>query len=224
VVPPGRGWTVDGHEVQLVAPPDLTALADRWDPPERGRAAPPIGPLPAVVRLADLPQGIGLRDRDPRPADLPALAGRPFVVCGPTRSGRTTALATIAGRLTVPWVRDPDAAALQAWLDHPVPQAFVLDDADRLDDTDGLLRALVNGRHPDAVVLLGVRADAWRSAYGTWLADLRPCGDGLALRPDPARDAELWTVALPGVGPEPPPGRGVLVDDGRAEIVQVALP
>lgn len=72
-------------------------------------------------------------------------------------------------------------------------------------------------------LLVAVRADAWRSAHGTWLADLRPCASGLALRPD-VRDAELWLSALPSVGPAPPPGRGVLVVDGRADVVQVARP
>jgi S-DNA-T family DNA segregation ATPase FtsK/SpoIIIE len=217
-LPAGRGWTADGDEVQLAVPPDLAAIVGRWDRPATGRAAPPIGPLPTVVRL---PAGLGLRDRDLRPACVPTLAGRPFVVCGPTRSGRTTALATIADQLDLPVTSDP--TAVPTWLARPVPQASVFDDADRLDDVGGGLRALVNARHPDAVVVVAVRADAWRSAYGTWLADLRPAADGLALRPDPTRDAELWNVGLPGVGPEPPPGRGVLVVDGRAEVIQVAL-
>jgi hypothetical protein len=145
-------------------------------------------------------------------------------VAGPPRSGRTTALDLIASHLPVPCVRAVAPVDLRAWLDDPHPQAFVLDDAERLADPDGLLRDLVNRRHPDAVIVLGVRADAWRCAYGTWLADLRPAGEGLALRPDPARDAELWTVALPTVGADAPPGRGVLVGDGRAEVIQTARP
>jgi S-DNA-T family DNA segregation ATPase FtsK/SpoIIIE len=227
-VPPGRGWTADGDEMQLVAPVDLAALTDCWDPPRPGRRPPPIGPLPAEVGLGDLPteQGlvVGLRDRDLRPATLSHLPAGPFVVTGPPRSGRTTALDLIAAQLDLPCLRTPTPDDLRAWLDDPRPHAFVLDDAERLADPDGLLRALVNGRHPDGVVILGVRTDAWRSAYGTWLADLRPCGDGLALRPDPVRDAELWTVALPSVGPDPPPGRAVLVSEGRADVIQAARP
>jgi hypothetical protein len=142
------------------------------------------------------------------------------VVSGPPRSGRTTALDLLAGQLDLPILRVEAAEKVRAWLEDPLPQAFVIDDAERLADPDGLLRELVNRRHPDGVVLVGVRTDAWRSAYGTWLADLRPAADGLALRPDPAHDAELWTTPLPTVGAEAPPGRGVHL----GEIVQVALP
>ncbi len=103
-----------------------------------------------------------------------------------------------------------------------MPHLFVVDDAEQIDDPHGDLRDLVSRRHPDALVLVGVRADAWRAGYGSWLAALRPARNGLALRPDPVRDADAWVCPLPPVGPTPPPGRGVLVTDGTAEIVQVA--
>jgi hypothetical protein len=86
-----------------------------------------------------------------------------------------------------------------------------------------VLRELVTRRHPDARIVVGVRADAWRSAYGAWLSELRPAAHGLALAPDAVHDADSWTVALPPVGPNPPPGRGVLVDDGEAAVIQVAV-
>ena len=97
-----------------------------------------------------------------------------------------------------------------------------MDDAEALAGPDDVLRALVTRRHPDALIVVGVRADAWRSAYGSWLAELRPATHGLALAPDPVHDAESWTVPLPPVGPAPPPGRGVLVGDG-ADVIQVAV-
>ncbi len=104
-----------------------------------------------------------------------------------------------------------------------MPHVFVVDDAERIEDPDGELRSLVTRRHPDALVMVAVRADAWRTGYGTWLAGLRPASSGLALRPDPVHDAESWACPLPSVGPSPPPGRGVLVTDGTAEVVQVAV-
>ena len=71
--------------------------------------------------------------------------------------------------------------------------------------------------------MVGVRTDAWRSAYGNWLSALRPASIGLAFGPDPARDAELWTAPISSLGPGPPAGRAVVVADAGSEVVQVAL-
>ena len=73
---------------------------------------------------------------------------------------------------------------------------------------------------PTPLVLLTVRTDTWRSS---WLADLRPAGHGIALGADPLHDADLWTAPLPVLDLPAPPGRGVLIDAGTAEVVQVAL-
>jgi hypothetical protein len=210
-VPPGRGWTSDGDEVQLVAPPDPATI--RWVTPD---------PLPTSVRRTDLASDgviLGLREVDLRPV---ALDQPPpvFVVSGPPRSGRTSALHLVAGQLGLPVLPVEDAEKVRPWLEDPLPQVFLLDDAERLGDPDGLLRELVNRRHPDGVVLVGVRTDAWRSAYGTWLADLRPAADGIALRPDPVHDVELWTTRLPALAGDAPLGRGVHL----GEVIQVALP
>ena len=99
-----------------------------------------------------------------------------------------------------------------------------MDEAERIDDPHDDLLTLVRRRHPDALVAVAVRSDAWQSGYGRWVDELRPANHGLALRPDPVRDTESWACPLPSVGPSPPPGRGVLVADGTAEVVQVAGP
>jgi hypothetical protein len=111
---------------------------------------------------------------------------------------------------------------LPSWLEDPIPAAFLVDDAERLTDADGSLAALIRGRHPDAVVVLALRADALRTGGG-WLADLRPAELGIALDPDAVRDPVAWACPLPQAGRRPrPPGRGVLVDHGGAEVVQLA--
>ncbi|MET0489568.1 MAG: hypothetical protein ABW143_04975, partial [Acidimicrobiales bacterium] len=187
------------------------------------------------VRLTDLEDvgpgiGLGRRDRDLRPARTQLRPGTVFVISGPPQLGRSTAMArflTAPDRPLTVYRAGGDAerfrAEVRAWLDGPRPRLFAVDDAETLTDPDGVLRDLVTRRHPDARIVVGVRADAWRSAYGSWLSELRPAGHGLALAPDPVHDAESWTLALPPLGPSPPPGRGVLVDDGQAAVIQVAL-
>jgi len=146
---------------------------------------------------------VGLRDRDLLTAHATLCGGVPFVIAGPPRSGRTTALRLVA--------------------DQAPAGTVVVDDAERVDDADGHLRRLVTRRDPDDRLIVAVRTDVWRSAYGTWLADLRPAAAGLALGADPVRDLDLWAAPLTSAGPSAVPGRGLLVDAGGAELVQVAL-
>ena len=234
--PPGRGHTAEGHELQIgrlrLTPSQVAA---RHRPARAGRGPAPVTPLPPCVALGALTgrparATVGLRDRDLGVATVDLLEASPFVVAGPPRSGRSAALSLLrdqGGQRPCTHHRpgeDPDRLrrAVADWLARPVPHLFVVDDAEQIDDPDGDLRALVSRRHPDALVLVAVRADAWREGYGSWLTALRPASHGLALRPDPVRDADVWVCALPPVGPTPPPGRGVLITDGTAEIVQVA--
>jgi len=234
--PPGRGRTAEGHDLQIARLDlEVAQVAAGHGTVGAGRGPDPITPLPACVDLATLARHpdhatVGVRDRDLGPAIVDLRRDGPFVVTGPPRSGRTSALTLLAAQAPrLPSTRhrpgdDPDRLrrAVADWLARPSPHLFVVDDAERVDDPDGDLRALVTRRHPDAIVLLAVRADAWRNGYGSWSAGLRPAGRGLALRPDPVHDAEAWVCPLPAVGPAPPSGRGVLVVDGTAEVVQVA--
>jgi S-DNA-T family DNA segregation ATPase FtsK/SpoIIIE len=235
--PPGRGRTVKGHELQIGRLDRSPAqVASRHGPITAGRGPAPVAPLPGRVGIGTLTATpgratVGLRDRDLGVATVELCGDGPFVVTGPPRSGRTTALALLRAqapdRPVTHHGSDDDPArlrqAIRAWLAQPAPHVFVVDDAERIEDPDGELRSLVSRRHPDALVVVAVRADAWRTGYGSWLAGLRPASSGLALRPDPVHDAESWACRLPSVGPSPPPGRGVLVTDGTAEVVQVAV-
>lgn len=239
---PGRGQTRAGDEVQLArpGPGDLAtvvaAVAASQPACAPGRGPGSVGPLPERVALAPLGRRdgavvIGLRDRDLRFAAVALRPGDRFVIAGPPRSGRSAALDLLLAAPGLPARTvlrrgdDPGAflAVVTAWLHAPAPHLFAVDDGELLGDPDEVLRALVARRHPEATVVVTVRSDAWRSAYGTWLAELRPADRGLALAPDPARDLECWTVALPPLGPgRPPPGRGVLLSDDGADVVQVA--
>lgn len=115
VLPPGRGFIDDGVEVQCAVV--------GGDPSGRGQAAAMadlgrelrerfgetlvsrIGVLPTQVDRAALPAAtgpleavIGIRDSDLGPARISLRDGH-FVVVGPYRSGRTTALRTIVSSL-----------------------------------------------------------------------------------------------------------------------------
>ncbi len=236
---PGRGRTLAGDAVQVFRPgpvaETVAAIAARHDPAPPGTGPVTIGPLPERVDRGALGSvdgvvTIGLRDRDLLPARVTLVPGLPFVITGPPRCGRSHALDLVLDQAPS-WPRtvhrrsaDPVAflEAARRWLAEPRPHVFAIDDAEALVDADGALEALATCRHPEGLLLVAVRADAWRSAYGTWLAALRPASTGLALSPDPARDGDGWTVALPRLAAGAPPGRGVLVDDDGAEVVQVA--
>jgi len=233
---PGRGRSSVGHEVQLgLVDTSVAEVTAAHGPPAPGTGPPSVGPLPRQLSRRDLEAdgpglALGRRDRDLGTARVELLAGAPFVISGPPRSGRSSALhRLLAAPDRPPTVHRPgdDAdrfrAEVRAWLERPGPRLFAVDDAEALADPDGVLRALVTRRHPDALIVVSLRADAWRSAYGSWLAELRPAGHGLALAPDPVHDAESWIVPLPSVGPVPPPGRGVLVGAGGADVIQVAV-
>lgn len=220
-------------------PETVAAVATAWADPADGRRQL-ADPLPTVVTLASLDPavagggtaGLGRRERDLTVVAAPLRPGVPFVISGPPRSGRSTALARLIHAVVDrPVVAhragdDPDhlLAAVTAWATTPRPTLFAIDDAELVDDRDGTLVTLVTRRHPAATIVVAVTASTWRQAYGTWLAALRPATSGLALAVEPGRDADCWSASLPRtVGTETVPGRAVLVDGDRAEVVQVAV-
>ena len=90
----GRGWTADGDEIQLVAPPEpdvrtaVAKVAALAAVPRPGLGPVDLRPLPSEVRAIG---ALALRDRDLARIDLPVRPGVPLVVAGPPRSGRTHA-------------------------------------------------------------------------------------------------------------------------------------
>jgi S-DNA-T family DNA segregation ATPase FtsK/SpoIIIE len=115
VLPPGRGFVEETLELQAaivgaVATGDAPAAAivqegARLAERHPGQRAPAIPTMPEAVGLARLPQAqdparpvVGLEGTDLGPvhADLEESS---FLVCGPFKSGRTTALATLASSM-----------------------------------------------------------------------------------------------------------------------------
>jgi S-DNA-T family DNA segregation ATPase FtsK/SpoIIIE len=187
---------------------------------------------------------VGLGGPQVRPQALPLAPGTGALVAGSPGSGRTQALASLAGALAErgaghllldAWT--PDAAALVAdrpgacvLVDGPLPLPPDLDDA--------LSRHLVHGRTlrrsaaADAgsvadgcpgTVVLACEPGQVVTAYAGVLADLRVHRTGLLLGGLGPGDGEGFGLRLPP-RPAGPPGRGLLVVRGRAVTVQVALP
>ena len=106
-MPAGRGLRAgDGAPFQLARPrpaADVVRHAvERWSGEPRRPDAVVLRPLPARVALRDLPQGPQVRlglagdTASPLTVDVFAGSGR-WLVAGPPRSGRSTALATLLG-------------------------------------------------------------------------------------------------------------------------------
>ncbi|MCW4600988.1 FtsK/SpoIIIE domain-containing protein [Janibacter hoylei] len=243
---PGRArWQPGGHLVQVARPAS----------PAAPRAAPTTPPwtvcaLPDEVLLADLPPG----DREMVPVGLggsgrdPVLwrtdGARRFLVCGPARSGRSTALAMLAGQLRsacqplvvlgspaladglgCPTLGPDDRDELVTLRQQHPDLAVVVDDLERLEGTPVADVVREIGRRLDLDRGLLIGSTTTRTAAGQvrgLVADLARERTGLLLQPLARSDGDalgLRVPALPRLA-----GRGYLVVDGVAEEIQVARP
>jgi S-DNA-T family DNA segregation ATPase FtsK/SpoIIIE len=249
---PGRFVSVaDRLEAQIGWPGEIAdevaALADRWPVPSR--RPPTIGTLPATVALADLPVPtarslpLGIGDGDLAPVALAVHPGDHVLVAGPSRSGRSTALAALAQQVR--------RAEPQAWLGAVTPRRsalrgasqfdavagtladlgqiplqgwLLIDDAELVDDS-GSLAARIAGLDSGLHLAVACRADTLRSGFGHWTQQVRRSRLGVLLQPDVLVDGDLLGVTLPRHGPVVrAAGRGYLVSEGRVELVQLAVP
>lgn len=258
---PGRGTaSVGPSPVQVAHPPGgvaaaVAALAGR----PAGRLAPSaaVGRLGSVERRADLPASrvepdgtlalvVGRSDLGLAPAVLRLPGGSAALVAGPPRSGRTTALVSLAeaalqaGRAVVvvrpepgPFapldaeIVDPDDhAGLAARLDRPdAPVLVLVDDADALDADHPVLAPLLARRARHLAVVAAGRNDRLRSSWSHWTRDVRADRRGLLLEPDLDLDGDLLGARLPRARPAGlagGPGRGWLVGDPEG-FAQVAV-
>jgi len=233
----GRGVTSDGATlVQLARPArglaaEVAACSARWPAVPVAERPSPVSVLPRLLDLGvlELPGHplatidadgglhltVGVADRGLRLARLVLAPGAHGLVAGPPRSGRTTALATIArsaaglGRAVL-WVRGdgvtgevpdglvacgPGEALTEAVAEHR-PILVAVDDADLLLD-DGDLAALVRARTRDRHVVVAGRADRLRAAYGSWAKEVGVDRSGVLLDPDRDLDGDLLGVRLP---------------------------
>ena len=211
-----------------------------------------IGSLPQHISLEDLPGGahvdhrcidvsFAISDLTLEPAGLTLHDGEHALVLGPPRTGRTGSLAAIGAAARTAGVEVIVVAdrlgELSAWLGlDPVPadsisdaadrgsrRLLLVDDADRVSDPSGLLAGLAASTAGRSHLVVATTADRLRSAFGHWLHEMRSCRTGVLFRPGPL-DADLLGTAVPArLAPSPLPGRGLVVADGTATVVQVAL-
>jgi DNA segregation ATPase FtsK/SpoIIIE, S-DNA-T family len=252
-MPPGRAIRSGDHaEVHFAVP----ASASRRDD-QRGAVAdvaalyPGIAdearlefrPLPTRVRLQDLPRsgdrlvvGVGGDRGDAVLIDLFAAPGA-FLVAGPPRSGRTTALTLMARQLATKDVdvvvvtsrasalrevatatgavlAGPQADQVVAAAKRSARRVFLVDDAESLLDTvvgDALAEVVVRDEVTD-VVVVAARTDDLAVAYRGLLAVARRGRTGLLLQPGPT-DGDAFGLRLPRTQTAATAGRGLLVGD-----------
>jgi S-DNA-T family DNA segregation ATPase FtsK/SpoIIIE len=252
--PPGRAIHVpSGHEAQVAWPGDgdqvrqqVGAIRRRWtsDAASAGPAPVRLVPLPTRAVLASSagrPAGGGMTVRigpggDTGEEAVLDLGSHPLVaVCGPPGSGRSTALAAIAGQLHAagvpvlscapagsPLGRGPwpvatahDLLDTSAWPTADAPCVLV-DDIDLLPDLD--LESLAHAR----AVIVATTTEHLAGSYRGVGAAVRRHRTGLLLRASRPSDGEPF-----GIRAERPdcavPGRGLLVVRGVATPVQVAV-
>jgi S-DNA-T family DNA segregation ATPase FtsK/SpoIIIE len=189
---------------------------------------------------------IGIDGETLDPAHLELHPGDHLLVAGPARSGRSTALALLARaavrvdpqvavaalvprgtgahplRPFSPHATVTELAAAIAAVPADRPLVVVVDDAELVDDHDGVLARLLSG---DVNVVAAGRTDAIRSGYGHWTQELRRRRRGLLLSPESDLDGDMFGIALPRWPLAPnATGRGYLVMDGQGTLVQLAVP
>ncbi|MFI1330294.1 FtsK/SpoIIIE domain-containing protein [Streptomyces sp. NPDC020845] len=263
---PGRALVAANRQVIQIGWPgeDLaTAVAEtaaRWTGAQR--SAPEVGLLPTDVPATALTTPaqtatdpwwlpVGLDSDTLGSAGLRLYEREHALIAGPQRSGRSTALCTIA-RLVMssastdapPTVvgfaprrsplRDlPGLAALvttyddleQALTALPLdrPVLLLADDADTVEDERGFLEQWLSAPATGHHMIAAGRADTLRRSYGHWTQRTRDSRCGVLLCPDHDLDGDLLGTQLPRHDRMAPlPGRGYLVVDGVAAGVQVA--
>lgn len=245
--PPGP--TTAGAVLRCVEPVESlparvtsASLGRRWSGRSRpfGRATPGGSTSDAVI--------VGQRFDDLGPALFDWATGDPVVIAGPRRSGRTTLLRHLAAA----WEqRHPDgriAAVGAEGLAAPLsgtsvgvgdlaewaapsadlgdrPRLVLVDDADRIDDVDGVLTRLVSLRSQRAVtVLIAGRADALRS-FDHWSAAARRRRCGFVMAATSELDADVLGLAPPRRNPiTPRPGLAWMIAHGDCALVQLLAP
>jgi DNA segregation ATPase FtsK/SpoIIIE, S-DNA-T family len=248
---PGRLRVAEsGLEAQIMSDPEpLRGVATDGRPHEPGHAPAPVLVLPEIVLADELddrcPAGslsnscgrsggrpvellIGLGADDLEPAVLRAPVGDHVFIGGGARTGRSTALRQVEAA----WRRaHPGCAVLHVERTRPLdgdgcvdgrpPVLVVVDDADRVDDPDGVLARLA--AMPGVTFAVAARLEAVRVAYGHWTREVARSRCGLIMTSMGDVDGELLGATLPRRPPIPPrPGLAWIIDQDGQRLVQVA--
>ncbi len=204
------------------------------------------GDMDEAARLAERPWAIpvGVNDTSLSAAFVEAHVGEHLLVTGPSRSGRSTILAALAQTLrghahtiVLASPRSPLARLVDVHetlrpeqvIDLPEllanrsgPVVVLIDDAELIDDQNGVLANLIIGDHGDVMVVAAVRPELLRTNYSHWTRQLRRSRLAVLLRPNDI-DAEFAGIAIPRRGLPTEQGRGFLAQNGQLELVQFCV-
>ncbi|HEX2783389.1 MAG TPA: FtsK/SpoIIIE domain-containing protein, partial [Ilumatobacteraceae bacterium] len=215
-------------------------------------APAPIECLPAELDSRDLPPGecrrgdsllpIGLRFDDGRVCTIDVPDGEHFLIVGPARSGRSTALRRIVRawreahadgwcRIVAPrrefFDGERNHRSLVDIVDDVPGDGRVLiaiDDAELVDDIGGLLAALAASRRHGLMIVAAGKPDSLRHTYGHWTGVVRRSRLGIVTAAANDLDGDLLGATLPRRTPIPArPGLVWLVSDGIVVLTQVAM-
>ncbi len=245
----GRARRQPGGHLLQVALPDASSapLADGHHdglPPWVVEPLPEESSLDAlpVATRERLPVGVGGRGREPVVWLTPGA--RRLLVCGPARSGRSTALATLARQALTAGhplalvasddLTHPDLAGCPRFgaedreglidlrREHP-DLAVVVDDADRVEEAPvaEVLREILRRVDADGGLVLAAASTQTAAAQFRGLVpEIGRSRTGILLNPSSRSDGDALGLRVP---PLPRlPGRGYLIAEGQAEEIQVA--
>jgi S-DNA-T family DNA segregation ATPase FtsK/SpoIIIE len=237
----------------------VAAVAHRWaDAP---RTAYPVRLLPERIDAFQLQAAgavphtglepwslpVGFADSNLAPVALKLYEHENALIAGPPRSGRSSALVTIAGtvlaapepprvvafaprrsplrELPAPVVVCTDYALLDGVLAQSEGRTLLLvDDADTVPDGLGVIDRFIAKAGPGRHVVAAGRNDGVRRQFGLWTQRVREARCGVLLVPDHDLDHDLLGTPLPRQHRMAAvPGRGYLITDGRIEGVQLVL-
>jgi S-DNA-T family DNA segregation ATPase FtsK/SpoIIIE len=262
---PGRAVVVATRQIVQIGHPGadvavpVAEIARRWA--DARRTAYPVQLLPERIeaqRLRDAGAAastgtepwsipLGFADSTLAPAALKLYEHEHALIAGPPRSGRSSALVTIAATvlagpqpptviafaprrsplraLPAPVVVCAEYAELDAVLAPIDGRALLLvDDAESVPDTLGVLDRWIAKAGPGRHVIAAGRNDGIRRQYGLWTQRVREGRCGVLLVPDHEMDSDLLGTPLPRQHRMAPmPGRGYLVSDGAIDGVQLVL-
>ena len=184
----------------------------------------------ARLAAADLVALEGMARRAPRPARgfAASTPGLELHLIAPRRSSAEGA---------APWtsvVRPSEPAEVFALIealidlaDGGTPVLVAIDDVNEIDPNgmSGLERLLRRARDLPLRVIAAGESQALRTSYSPWHVQLRKDGAGVILNPNLELDGDLLGVRFPWRRAISfPVGRGMLVDAGQYDVVQVVGP
>ncbi len=226
--PLGSGEHDDVVDVDGRAEP-VEVLPDVVDADALDVRCPPSCPSTQVDgRPVELLIGLGADDLEPAVLRVPV--GDHIFIGGAARTGRSTALRQVAsawrrahpcgsvvhidrGRL----IREEDLGAIA----EQSAALVVVDDAERVDDPDGVLVGLLT--RSGVTFAVAARLEAVRVAYGHWTRDVARSRCGLIMTSMGDIDGELLGATLPRRSMVPPrPGLAWIIDQDGHRLVQVA--